>query len=186
VPGVATVTGCTDRGCTGRFTSDTGVVELKPVPMPRGSAGTVRMWLSPRESMPTPQPPRLWPTWALALAAILAPQVFLVVGSLVHERARRRGRAAPPSGWVGAIGNRIAVVIVVGGMLAWCSGAGVAGSAAFRTPGHVLGVECLAGVLLFEILWLGDTVRERRRAAKLRGHRSPRGRQSPCGARSPR
>jgi hypothetical protein len=224
VPGTAEVTECTDRGCTGRFTADNGVVELEPVVVPGATAdaGPVRMWLSPRETRPTRQPPRMWPTLALVLAAILLPQVFAVASSVAYERAQSRaGRKWPPSGWRGGLLNQFAVVVVLGGMLAWCSGVGTAGFAAFRTPGHVLGVECpesgcagqfvsddgktrqpvdlpepssrdgpvrawleegaiildpppsptlflllpLGGVLLFDIAWLIDTLRGRRRAA---------------------
>jgi hypothetical protein len=141
VPGTTVVTDCSDRGCVGRFTSDDGVVELDAVPL--GPApGSVRMWLSPREAMPEPQPPRMWPTSAYALAAALGPQLFFGLQTLAYWSARRRDRDWPPTGWAQALTNQVFLVIIVGGMLAWCGGLGAASTPWVRTPGHVVGVEC--------------------------------------------
>ena len=140
VPGATVVTDCSDRGCVGRFTSDDGVVELDAVPV-GAESGSVRMWLSPREALPEPDPPRMWPTWAFVLAAALGPQLFFGAQTLAYRNARRRDRQWPP-GWALTLTNQVFLVIILGGMLAWCGGVGAASTPWVRTPGHVIGVEC--------------------------------------------
>jgi hypothetical protein len=101
------------------------------------------MWLSPRERHPVPDPPRLWPATATALAVFLGAQLFLALMWLIDHRSRlRTGRPWRPAGWLERVLGQVFLAIVLGGMLAWCSGLGAVGTATEWRPGHVTGVEC--------------------------------------------